>query len=41
LVTPSLLDGIWSVRISIGAERTERPDVEYLWHLLQQAAATT
>ena len=39
LVTPSLLDGTWSVRVSIGAERTERPDVEHLWHLLQQAAA--
>jgi aromatic-L-amino-acid decarboxylase len=41
LVTPSLLDGTWSVRVSIGAERTERPDVEDLWRLLQQAAATT
>ena len=39
LVTPALLDGTWSVRVSIGAERTERPDVEYLWHLLKQAAA--
>ena len=39
LVTPALLDGTWSVRVSIGAERTERPDVEHLWHLLQQAAA--
>jgi aromatic-L-amino-acid/L-tryptophan decarboxylase len=39
LVTPSLLDGTWSVRVSIGAERTERSDVEALWHLLQQAAA--
>ena len=41
LITPSLLDGTWSVRVSIGAERTERPDVEHLWHLLQQAAAET
>jgi aromatic-L-amino-acid decarboxylase len=39
LVTPSLLDGMWSVRVSIGAERTERSDVEELWRLLQQAAA--
>jgi aromatic-L-amino-acid decarboxylase len=39
LVTPSLLDGRWSVRVSIGAERTERSDVEELWRLLQQAAA--
>jgi aromatic-L-amino-acid decarboxylase len=41
LVTPSLLDGTWSVRVSIGSERTERPDVEDLWRLLQQAAAAT
>ena len=39
LVTPSLLDGVWSVRVSIGAERTERSDVEELWRLLRQAAA--
>jgi aromatic-L-amino-acid decarboxylase len=38
LVTPSLLDGLWSVRISIGAEPTERHDVEELWALLRQAA---
>jgi aromatic-L-amino-acid decarboxylase len=41
LVTPSLLDGTWSVRVSIGAERTERHDVEALWSLLQQAAERT
>ena len=41
LITPSLLDGTWSVRVSIGAERTERRDVEDLWRLLQQTAATT
>ena len=40
LVTPSLLDGTWSVRVSIGAERTERQHVEELWTLLQQAAAS-
>ena len=40
LVTPSLLDGNWSVRISIGAEPTERQDVEELWSLLKQAAAS-
>ncbi len=39
LVTPSLLDGVWSVRVSIGAENTERSDVEHLWRLLQHAAA--
>jgi hypothetical protein len=38
LVTPSLLDGTWSVRISIGAERTEREDVAELWSLVRQAA---
>jgi len=38
LVTPSLLDGTWSVRVSIGAEATERRDVEELWYLLRQAA---
>src|SRR5579864_6655140 len=38
LVTPSLLDGMWSVRVSVGAEPTEREDVEELWSLLQQAA---
>src|SRR5690348_10268502 len=39
LVTPSMLDGAWSVRVSIGAETTERSDVEELWRLLKQAAA--
>jgi len=39
LVTPSLLDGVWSVRVSIGAEATEREDVRELWALLQQAAS--
>jgi aromatic-L-amino-acid decarboxylase len=39
LVTPSLLDGTWSVRVSVGAEPTERHDVEALWRLLQEAAA--
>ena len=41
LLTPSLLDGTWSVRVSIGAEATERHDVEDLWALLQQAAAAS
>jgi aromatic-L-amino-acid/L-tryptophan decarboxylase len=41
LVTPSLLDGTWSVRVSIGAESTERQDVEELWSLLKQAAEST
>jgi aromatic-L-amino-acid/L-tryptophan decarboxylase len=38
LVTPSLLDGTWSVRVSIGAEATERHDVEELWDLLRHTA---
>jgi aromatic-L-amino-acid decarboxylase len=41
LVTPSLLDGTWSVRVSIGAEPTERTDVEELWKLLRQTAEST
>ena len=38
LITPSLLDGTWSVRVSIGAEPTERHDVEELWNRMKQAA---
>jgi aromatic-L-amino-acid decarboxylase len=38
LVTPSLLDGTWAVRVSIGAEPTERQHVEELWTLVRQAA---
>jgi aromatic-L-amino-acid decarboxylase len=30
-VTPAILDGRWMVRVSIGAEHTERADVESLW----------
>ena len=40
LLTASLLDGTWSVRVSIGAEPTERRDVEELCDLLRQAAET-
>lgn len=35
-VTPALLDGRWMVRISIGAELTEREHVQQLWTLMQQ-----
>ncbi|MBL8998808.1 MAG: hypothetical protein JNL44_15955, partial [Gemmatimonadetes bacterium] len=35
-VSPALLDGTWMVRISIGAEATERTDVAALWDLLQR-----
>ncbi len=37
-VTPSLLDGSWMVRVSVGVERTERTHVERLWALLTEAA---
>ena len=38
-LTPALLDGHWMVRVSIGAEATERADVEALWILLQRETA--
>ena len=34
-VTPALLDGRWMVRVSIGAELTERQHVSQLWELMQ------
>lgn len=37
-VSPSQLDGRWMVRISIGAEPTERADVAALWDLLCESA---
>ena len=37
-VTPALLDGRWMVRVSIGAELTERRHVAELWELVQQSA---
>lgn len=37
-LTPALLKGRWMVRVSIGAERTERVHVEALWALMQQEA---
>lgn len=37
-VTPAMLDGRWIVRVSIGAELTEREHVEQLWRLMQQHA---
>jgi aromatic-L-amino-acid decarboxylase len=36
-VTPSVLDGRWMVRISVGAEATEREDVAALWQLAREA----
>jgi aromatic-L-amino-acid decarboxylase len=41
LVTPSLLDDMWSVRVSVGAEPTERHDVEALWRLLKEAVESS
>jgi aromatic-L-amino-acid decarboxylase len=35
----SQLDGRWMVRVSIGAEATEREDVAALWVLLRDTAA--
>ncbi|RLQ21789.1 aspartate aminotransferase family protein [Seongchinamella sediminis] len=37
-LTPSVLDGRWMVRVSIGAECTTRHHVEALWQLLREAA---
>jgi len=37
-VTPSVLKGTQMIRVSIGAERTERRHVEALWRALQAAA---
>ncbi|MEO1062522.1 MAG: pyridoxal-dependent decarboxylase [Actinomycetota bacterium] len=36
-LTPSMLDGRWMVRVSIGAEPTERHHVEALWALMRAA----
>jgi aromatic-L-amino-acid decarboxylase len=38
-VTPAMLDGRWMVRVSIGAELTERPHVQRLWELMQESVA--
>jgi aromatic-L-amino-acid decarboxylase len=37
-LTPAQLDGCWLVRVSIGAETTERKHVEKLWELMREAA---
>jgi aromatic-L-amino-acid decarboxylase len=36
-LTPAVLDGRWMVRVSIGAEATERGDVERLWDVMRRA----
>jgi len=38
-LTPSVLDGEWMVRVSIGAESTERSHVDALWAIMQKAVA--
>jgi aromatic-L-amino-acid decarboxylase len=40
-LTPSVLDGRWMARISIGAEATERSDVQALWDLIRGHAAAS
>jgi aromatic-L-amino-acid/L-tryptophan decarboxylase len=37
-LTPAILDGRWMVRVSIGAEPTEREHVEALWDLMRREA---
>ena len=37
-LTPAMLDGRWMVRVSIGAETTERADVAAVWNAMQQEA---
>jgi aromatic-L-amino-acid decarboxylase len=37
-LTPATLDGRWMVRVSVGAELTERRHVEALWALMRQEA---
>jgi aromatic-L-amino-acid decarboxylase len=37
-VTPAVLDDRWMVRVSIGAENTERAHVEALWQLMRAEA---
>jgi aromatic-L-amino-acid decarboxylase len=37
-LTPATLDGRWLVRVSIGAEPTEREHVESLWRLMRHEA---
>ena len=39
-LTPALLDGRWMVRVSVGAEATERRHVEALWALMRREAET-
>ena len=38
-LTPAILDGRWMVRVSIGAEQTERRHVAELWELMKQSVS--
>ena len=40
-LTPSILDGRWMVRVSIGSLGTERPHVEALWALMRSEAESS
>ena len=40
-LTPSVLDGRWMVRVSVGVEGTERSHVEHVWTLMQEAAGVS
>jgi aromatic-L-amino-acid decarboxylase len=40
-LTPAQLDGRWMVRVSIGAEATERRHVQALWTLMRQEAESS
>jgi aromatic-L-amino-acid/L-tryptophan decarboxylase len=37
-MSPSMLDGRWMVRVSIGVEGTQRHHVERLWELIRTTA---
>lgn len=37
-LTPAILDGRWMVRVSIGAQPTEREDVGALWQMMRREA---
>jgi aromatic-L-amino-acid decarboxylase len=37
-LTPAVLGGRWVVRVSVGAERTERADVEAGWAAMRREA---
>ena len=39
-LTPATLDGRWMVRVSVGAEHTERIHIEQLWSAMQAAVLT-